>query len=58
MSSAPDSPRSFSASGSAAPRNAFSLLPPEEFMPFVVPFMGGAGQLAGMNVCGERSWKV
>ena len=28
-------------------RQAFSLLPPEEFLPFVIPFTGGPGSLAG-----------
>jgi len=35
-------------SSSAGGRNTtFMLLPPDEFLPFVVPFQGGAGVLAG-----------
>lgn len=29
----------------------FSLLPAEDFLPFVVPFLGGSGPLAGVRVC-------
>ena len=47
MSSGPDSPRSFTMSSSTPSRNAFALLPPEEFLPYVVPFTGGPGVLAG-----------
>jgi len=43
--SGPDSPRAYSLSSSTKP--PFSLLPPEEFFPFVVPFQGSAGVLAG-----------
>jgi hypothetical protein len=46
MSSGPDSPRSFSM-GSGPARHTFSLLPPDDFLPYVVPFQGGAGVLAG-----------
>ena len=54
MSSGPDSPRSFTMSSSTPARNAFALLPPEEFLPYVVPFTGGPGVLAG-KVEGVRS---
>ncbi|GAX83934.1 hypothetical protein CEUSTIGMA_g11358.t1 [Chlamydomonas eustigma] len=47
MSAGPDSPRSFSMTGASTSRNTFTLLPPEEFMPYVVPFSGGPGLLAG-----------
>lgn len=50
MSTGPDSPRSFSMSSSVPSRNAFSLLPPEELLPYVVPFNGGPGLLAGVWV--------
>ncbi|MEW5320106.1 MAG: hypothetical protein WDW38_011205 [Sanguina aurantia] len=45
-SSGPDSPRTTSASA-GDPKSAFSLLPPDEFLPYVVPFLGGHGALAG-----------
>ena len=55
MSAGPDSPRSYSMSSSVPSRNAFSLLPPEELLPYVVPFSGGPGMLAGNNCCGSRA---
>lgn len=45
-SSGCDSPRASSLSNSQT-KPPFSLLPPEEFLPFVVPFQGGTGVLAG-----------
>ena len=32
----------------------YSLLPPEDFLPFVVPFQGGGGVLAGVGGCWPR----
>lgn len=47
-SSGPDSPRSFNMSPHAPLLKAcYSLQPPEELLPFVVPFAGGPGALAG-----------
>ncbi|KAG2454002.1 hypothetical protein HYH02_001045 [Chlamydomonas schloesseri] len=40
------SPASSSAAAAAA-KASYSLQPPDEFLPFVVPFVGGAGALAG-----------
>lgn len=46
-SSGPDSPRSFNLSAHAPLKACFTLQPPEELLPFVVPFVGGPGPLAG-----------
>ena len=56
MSSGPDSPRSFSLSSSTPSRNAFSLLAPDEFLPYVVPFTGGPGVLAGGRPERSNGW--
>lgn len=43
-----------------APKAGFSLLPPEDLQPFVVPFVGGPGPLAGGQAWGgvaQRAWR-
>lgn len=40
-----------SSSNPSARATTFTLLPPDEFLPFVVPFQGGPGPLAGEFVC-------
>jgi len=33
----------------------YSLLPPEDFLPFVIPFQGGSGMLAG-ELAAHKLW--
>ncbi|PNH12003.1 TBCC domain-containing protein 1 [Tetrabaena socialis] len=58
-SSAPNSPRlgmgsSSGSAAAAATKACYSLQPPEEMLPFVVPFVGSGGALAGLTKEKER----
>eukprot|EP00798_Chlamydomonas_sp_ICE-L_P003219 gene3219-13238_t len=47
MGSSPDSPRASYSSSPTPPKLPYSLMPPEDFLPFVTPFVGSEGVLAG-----------